>query len=173
VLQALTYIHSNNQIHRDIKSDNILLTLDGKVKLADFGYAVQLTLERSTRTSIVGTPYWMAPELIRGQKYDAKVDCWSLGIMIREMIDGEPPYMDLPPMKALLCITTEGIPPLVDTEAWTDNFRDFTNSSLQSKPKKRPDSFTLAAHPFLENRSTPDEFAKVVTRAQAIRESQM
>ena len=80
---------------------------------------------------------------------------------------------DLPPMKALLCITTEGIPPLVDEELWTPEFRDFTNSCLASKPKQRPDSFTLLEHPFLKNISTPEEFAKVVQRAQAIRETQM
>ena len=100
-LRALKFIHSLHRIHRDIKSDNILLASTGAIKIADFGYAAQLTQQQQKRTTVVGTPYWMAPELIRGQEYDAKVDIWSLGIMLIEMIEGEPPYMDLPPLRGV------------------------------------------------------------------------
>lgn len=87
-------MHRHHRLHRDIKSDNILIDLDGHVKLADLGFAVGLTSEQSRRTSVVGTPYWMAPELIRGLEYDSKVDVWSLGITAIEMADGEPPLMN-------------------------------------------------------------------------------
>jgi len=107
-LAGLAYIHTLHRIHRDIKSDNLLLGDDGSVKLADFGYAAQLTQEKQKRNTIVGTPYWMAPELIRGQNYDQKVDLWSLGIMCMEMAEGEPPYMEFPPLRALFLITTKG-----------------------------------------------------------------
>jgi serine/threonine protein kinase len=102
-LRGLAYIHSLHRIHRDIKSDNLLIGDDGSIKLADFGYAAQLTQEKQKRNTIVGTPYWMAPELIRGQNYDQKVDLWSLGIMIMEMAEGEPPYMEFPPLR--VCFT--------------------------------------------------------------------
>lgn len=87
-----------HRIHRDIKSDNILLDLKGNIKLADFGYTVQLTQKRPLRDTTIGTPYWEAPEVITGDPYDKKVDVWSLGIMALEMAEGEPPYMDLPPI---------------------------------------------------------------------------
>lgn len=94
----MEYIHSLHRIHRDIKSDNILLNLNGDIKLADFGYTVQLTEKKKNRNTTIGTPYWEAPEVITGENYDTKVDIWSLGIMAMEMAEGEPPYMDLPPL---------------------------------------------------------------------------
>ena len=110
ILQALAFLHANHRLHRDIKSDNILVDMEGTVKIADFGFAIGLTAEVDKRRSVVGTPYWMAPELIRGLEYDGKVDVWSTGITCLEMCDGEPPLMDQPPLRALLLITTQGTP---------------------------------------------------------------
>jgi len=87
-LMALAFLHRQHRLHRDIKSDNILVNKEGVVKIADFGFAINLTEEQNKRRSVVGTPYWMAPELIRGLEYDAKVDVWSMGITALEMADG-------------------------------------------------------------------------------------
>lgn len=99
MLMGLAYLHRQHRLHRDIKSDNILVGFNGAVKLADFGFAVGLTEEQDKRRSVVGTPYWMAPELIRGLEYDAKVDVWSLGITAIEMAEGEPPHLHEPPLR--------------------------------------------------------------------------
>merc|ERR1719223_2087578 len=107
---ALAYVHRQHRLHRDIKSDNILVDLAGNVKIADFGFAVSLTKEEDKRRSVVGTPYWMAPELIRGLSYGDKVDVWSMGITAIEMAEGEPPHIHEPPLRALLLITTQGTP---------------------------------------------------------------
>eukprot|EP01132_Coremiostelium_polycephalum_P005425 gene5425-6767_t len=149
-LKGLAYIHSQHRIHRDIKSDNILLGSDGSVKLADFGYAAQLTAEKQKRITIVGTPYWMAPELIRGQNYDRKVDIWSLGIMAMEMAESEPPYMSFLPLRALFLITTKGIPDLKDQAKWSDDFKDFVKKCLEKDVDLRPDAHVLLKHPFLK-----------------------
>jgi len=169
-LRGLSYIHSLHRIHRDIKSDNILLNGDGSVKLADFGYAAQLTVEKSKRNTIVGTPYWMAPELIRGQNYDQKVDIWSLGIMCMEMAEGEPPYMDFPPLRALFLITTKGIPPLKETTRWTPEFKDFVAKCLDKEPESRPDANDMLKHPFLRRASPPSKLNELIKESRMAKE---
>eukprot|EP01094_Clydonella_sp_ATCC50884_P030526 TRINITY_DN99_c1_g1_i3.p1 TRINITY_DN99_c1_g1~~TRINITY_DN99_c1_g1_i3.p1 ORF type:complete len:420 (-),score=141.45 TRINITY_DN99_c1_g1_i3:178-1437(-) len=172
-LAGLAYIHSMHRVHRDIKSDNILLGSDGSVKIADFGYAAQLTKAKQKRNTIVGTPYWMAPELIRGQNYDQKVDVWSLGIMIMEMAEGEPPYMEFPPLRALFLITTKGIPELNNPQQWTDEFKDFTYKCLQKEVEDRPDACELLDHPFLQKACDGPTLVQAIEAASKAKENQL
>lgn len=104
-LLGLHYLHERHIIHRDIKSDNILVDKQGQVKLADFGYSAQLTTERDARSSKVGTVCWMAPELIKGERrYDTKVDIWSFGIFAMELANGDPPYISEPQHRVIMNI---------------------------------------------------------------------
>jgi len=165
-LRGLQYIHNLNRIHRDIKSDNILLGANGEVKLADFGYAAQLTAQRIVRTTVVGTPYWMSPELIHGNNYDTKVDIWSLGIMCMEMAEGEPPYIELTPLRALFMITTKGIPPLREPQQWSVEFKDFLGKCLETSPSNRPTATALLAHPFIQKAGTSADLITPISTAR-------
>ena len=149
VLKALDYMHKHKMIHRDIKTDNVLLKENGEVRLADFGYAARLESGSETRKSIVGTPYWMAPEVIKSQPYSYQVDIWSLGVMCRELAEGEPPYVDSPPMKALFLIANNGICEIRDKEARSKEFLDFLDLCLNMDPEKRPTAEALLKHPFI------------------------
>mmetsp|Transcript_13924 Transcript_13924/g.21073 ORF Transcript_13924/g.21073 Transcript_13924/m.21073 type:complete len:478 (-) Transcript_13924:37-1470(-) len=151
-LQALDYVHSLNRIHRDIKSDNVLIHEDGSVKVADFGFCAELTEKQDKRKSVVGTPYWMAPEVIRGIDYDTKVDVWSIGIMALEMADGEPPLMELQPLRALFLIATNPPPTLREESRWSETFRSFLAKCLTKDPKDRASCAELLAHPFIKKR---------------------
>lgn len=161
MLMALAFMHREYRLHRDIKSDNVLINLEGEVKVADFGFAINLTSDQSKRTSVVGTPYWMAPELIRGQEYDSKVDIWSLGITAIEMAEGEPPLLNEPPLRALLLITTNKSPQLNNKRVrWSQEFNHFVEQCLHISPEKRASADQLLLHPFIQKSCEQEEFAK-------------
>lgn len=166
VMQGLAELHKRNIIHRDIKSDNVLIGTDGRVKLTDFGFAA-VTEGSGKRSTMVGTPYWMAPEVVTKQPYTTAIDIWSLGIMTMEMIDGEPPYMDQDPVKALYLIATHGSPEIKNPEDLSPQLIDFLHNCLQLKPESRPSAEELLRHPFLaQNNLAPyDDMKKLLAQS--------
>ncbi|XP_058014047.1 serine/threonine-protein kinase TAO3 isoform X3 [Ahaetulla prasina] len=168
-LQGLAYLHSHYKIHRDIKAGNILLTEPGQVKLADFGSASIA----SPANSFVGTPYWMAPEVILAMddgQYDGKVDVWSLGITCIELAERKPPLFNMNAMSALYHIAQNDSPTLQSNE-WTDSFRRFVDYCLQKIPQERPSSSELLRHEFVRCERPPRVLIDLIQRTKdAVRE---
>ncbi|XP_043930080.1 serine/threonine-protein kinase PAK 6-like [Protopterus annectens] len=156
VLQALAYLHSQGVIHRDIKSDSILLTLDGQVKLSDFGFCAQISKDVPKRKSLVGTPYWMAPEVISRLPYGTEVDIWSLGIMVIEMVEGEPPYFSDAPVQAMKRLRDYPPPTLKNTHKASPILRDFLERMLTREPLQRATATELLDHPFMLQVGLPE-----------------
>ncbi|CAM9577997.1 unnamed protein product [Lampetra planeri] len=155
VLRALAYLHGQGVIHRDIKSDSILLTADGRIKLSDFGFCAQVSKEVTRRKSLVGTPYWMAPEVISRLPYGPEVDIWSLGVMVMEMVDGEPPYFNEPPLQAMRRIRDNIPPKIKNSQGTTVQLRSFLDRMLVRDPTQRASAVELLGHPFLQNAGPP------------------
>ncbi|XP_076668648.1 serine/threonine-protein kinase PAK mbt isoform X2 [Andrena cerasifolii] len=154
-LKPLAYLHSQGVIHRDIKSDSILLTADGRVKLSDFGFCAQVSQELPRRKSLVGTPYWMSPEVISRLPYGPEVDIWSLGIMIIEMVDGEPPFFNEPPLQAMRRIRDMPPPKLKNSHKVSPRLQGFLERMLVRDPAQRATATELLQHPFLRQAQSP------------------
>ncbi|CAI7997160.1 Misshapen-like kinase 1 [Geodia barretti] len=154
VLRGLSHLHKNRVIHRDIKGQNVLITDNADIKLVDFGVSAQLDRTIGKRNTFIGTPYWMAPEVIACDQdptatYDYRSDQWSLGITAIEIAEGEPPLCSMHPMRALFLIPRNPPPRLKQTKKWSPRFINFIEQCLTKDPTKRPTSDELLRHPFV------------------------
>lgn len=159
-LEGLQYMHENNFIHRDIKGANVLLTDEGDVKLVDFGVSAILSEPSQKRNTLIGTPYWMAPEVIQNKTrlnpYDEAVDVWSLGITLIELAEKDPPLSQMNPMRALMQVPIRKAPVLQNPSEWSDKFHSFLALCLEKDPAKRAKIDTLLKHPFRQQSEEED-----------------
>ncbi|XP_063036878.1 serine/threonine-protein kinase PAK 3-like [Melospiza melodia melodia] len=169
-LQGLHFLHSRQVIHRDIKSCNVLVGTDGSVKLGDFGLCAQLSPEHSKRSSSVGTPSWMAPEVVRGEAYGPKVDIWSLGIMGLEMVEGEAPYQREARLRVFELLERNGPPKLQNPRHHSALLRDFLRCCLQADEDRRWSAQELLQHPFVTSGDPASSLAALIISAKRVQE---
>ncbi|KAG7169893.1 Neither inactivation nor afterpotential protein C-like [Homarus americanus] len=164
ILTAVQHLHQAHVMHRDVKGMNVLITDEGKIKLVDFGQCGHLDSTMAKRNTAVGTPYWMAPEVIEceqkaDQEYDNRCDVWALGITAIELADGDPPYADIHPVRALFQIVRNPPPVLKRSSDWSQDFIDFISECLVKTPDHRPVLIEVMEHPFIT--SVPEDLTEV------------
>jgi len=167
-LKGLQYLHSVRKIHRDIKAGNILLNNKGEGKLADFGVSGQLSDTMAKRNTVIGTPFWMAPEVIQEVGYNEKADLWSLGITCLELAEGKPPYSNIHPMRAIFMIPSRPPPKLTEPEKWSKEFNEFVASCLIKDPDHRPTAEELLKHTFVVNAKPASVLVGLIEQANSI-----
>ncbi|XP_054709305.1 serine/threonine-protein kinase 10-like [Uloborus diversus] len=172
MLIGLQFLHSMKVIHRDLKAGNVLLTLDAGVKLADFGVSAKNKDTLQKRDSFIGTPYWMAPEVVicetfRDNLYDYKADIWSLGITLIEFAQMEPPNHELSPMRVLLKVQKSDPPKLDQPSKWSSDFSQFLSKCLVKDPELRPSSSELLKHPFVEHATDKKPLLELIVEYKA------
>lgn len=168
-LKGLEYLHFMRKIHRDIKAGNILLNTEGQAKLADFGVAGQLTDTMAKRNTVIGTPFWMAPEVIQEIGYNCVADIWSLGITAIEMAEGKPPYADIHPMRAIFMIPTNPPPTFRNPDSWSPEFQKFVGQCLVKNPENRATATQLLQHPFIKCAKPSSALRALITDAMEIK----
>ncbi|XP_037535878.1 STE20-like serine/threonine-protein kinase isoform X2 [Nematolebias whitei] len=171
-LEALVYLHENKIIHRDLKAGNILLSLDGDVKLADFGVSAKNNNTLQRRDSFIGTPYWMAPEVVmcetsKDRPYDYKADIWSLGVTLIELAQIEPPNHEMNPMRVLLKIAKSEPPTLMQPSRWSPEFNDFLRRALDKNVDNRWNAVLLLQHPFVTSVTDSRPVRELIAEAKA------
>jgi len=169
-LKGLEYLHRRKKIHRDVKAGNILLNNEGYAKLADFGVAGQLTDTMAKRNTVIGTPFWMAPEVIQEIGYDCVADIWSLGITALEMAEGKPPYGDIHPMRAIFMIPTKPPPTFRDPSKWSPKFTEFVNRCLVKNPEKRATASELLNCDFISSAGSSQGLLEMISEAAELRD---
>lgn len=172
MLRGLAHMHARHHLHRDIKSQNILINLEGEIKIADFGFAVGLTKEQKKRHTVLGSPFWMAPELIGKEPYGPKVDVWSTAITAFEAAEHQPPHMGESAVRVLFLIRSQPSPKLKEKDGWSKLFKHFLKMALRKDPIKRPSSSELLMHPLLakENVCKRSSFAKMIVAIRKMKE---
>ncbi|PWY99224.1 hypothetical protein BCV70DRAFT_126596 [Testicularia cyperi] len=166
LVEALQFLHERDVIHRDVRSDNVMVSRMGVCKLSDFTHAGELGAGRSSRNSVVGTPYWMAPEVIRADSYDARCDIWSLGVVLWEMIEGDPPRVDFPPLRAITLTAKMGLPALSNPDSLSHELKSFLHWATEREADKRPSAEMLAMSDFLSDPSGRKDIVEMLEEAR-------
>uniref|UniRef100_A0A8C8GZZ8 non-specific serine/threonine protein kinase n=1 Tax=Oncorhynchus tshawytscha TaxID=74940 RepID=A0A8C8GZZ8_ONCTS len=171
-LEALAYLHEIKVIHRDLKAGNILFSQEGDIKLADFGVSAKNTMTLQRRDSFIGTPYWMAPEVVmcetsKDRPYDYKADIWSLGVTLIELAQIEPPNHEMNPMRVLLRIAKADPPTLMQPSRWSPEFNDFLRKALDKNVDRRWCTAQLLQHPFVSSVVDNKPLRELIAEANA------